>query len=117
MAYNENLADRVREIIGLTHHNVLKKPMFGGLCFMVNDKMCVGVEKERLMVRFDPARYEEIMENEGCSPMDFTGRVMKGYVFVSIEAVNTKKKLEYWMALALEYNKIARKAKPSKKKK
>jgi TfoX/Sxy family transcriptional regulator of competence genes len=81
---------------------------------MVNDKMCVGVEMERLMVRFDPVKYEEIMEMEGCRPMDFTGRVMKGYAFVDIEALNTKKKLEYWIKLALEYNKFA---KPSKKKK
>jgi TfoX/Sxy family transcriptional regulator of competence genes len=81
---------------------------------MVNDKMCVGVEMERLMVRFDPAKYEEIMEMEGCRPMDFTGRVMKGYAFVDIEALNTKKKLAYWIKLALEYNKIA---KPAKKKK
>ena len=114
MAYNEKLSDRVREIISLTHKNVEEKPMFGGLCFMVNEKMCVGVEKGRLMVRLDPAKYDEVMKKEGCKPMDFTGKIMKGYVFVDIEALNTKKKLEYWMDLALEYNKIA---KPSKKKK
>ena len=114
MAYNEKLADRVREIISLTHKSVEEKPMFGGLCFMVNEKMCVGVEKGRLMVRLDPAKYDEVMKKEGCKPMDFTGKIMKGYVFVDIEALNTKKKLEYWMDLALEYNKIA---KPSKKKK
>lgn len=114
MAYNEKLADRVREIIAETHSNVLEKAMFGGLCFMVNDKMCVGVEKERLMVRLDPAKYDEAMEKEGCKPMDFTGRIMKGYVFVDIDALNTNKKLDYWMKLALEYNVIA---KASKKKK
>ncbi len=119
MAYNEQLADRVREIISLSHKNVVEKAMFGGLCFMVNDKMCVGVEKERLMVRLDPARYEEVMEKEGCKPMDFTGKVMKGFVFVDIDVLNTKKKLEYWMNLALEYNKMAKasKKKPVKKKK
>lgn len=120
MAYDEKLAGRVRELIALTHKNVVEKPMFGGLCFMVNDKMCVGVEKERLMVRFDPLNYEEVMEKEGCRPMDFTGKVMKGYAFVDINVLNTKKKLEYWMNLALEYNKIARRAlraKASKKKK
>lgn len=113
MAYNEKLADRVREIIALTHKNVEEKAMFGGLCFMVNDKMCVGVEKERLMVRLDPEKYDEVMEKEGVRPMDFTGKIMKGYVFVDIDELNTKKKLEYWMSLALEYNKIA---KASKKK-
>ena len=114
MAYNEKLADRVREIIALTHKNVEEKKMFGGLCFMVNDKMCVGVETERLMVRLDPARYDEAMDKNGVRPMDFTGKVMKGYVFVDIDALKSKKELNYWVGLALEYNKIA---KSSKKKK
>ena len=117
MAYNEKLADRVREIISATHKNVVEKPMFGGLCFMVNDKMCVGVEKERLMVRLDPAKYDEVMEKEGCNPMDFTGKIMKGYVFVDIQSLNTNKKLGYWMDLALEYNKIAKASKKKKTKK
>ena len=114
MAYNEKLADRVREIISVNKKSIEEKKMFGGLCFMVNDKMCVGVETERLLVRLDPAIYDEVMNKEGCKPMDFTGKSMKGFVFVDIDALNTKKKLEYWIDLALEYNKIA---KPSKKKK
>lgn len=113
MAYNEKLADMTRELIALTHKKVQEKAMFGGLCFMVNDKMCVGVEKERLMVRLDPAKYEEVIEKEGCMPMNFTGKVMKGFVFVDAAALTTKRKLDYWIKLALEYNKIA---KASKKK-
>jgi TfoX/Sxy family transcriptional regulator of competence genes len=115
MAYNEDLADRTREIISLTHKNVEEKRMFGGLCFMVNGKMLVGVEQHRLMVRFDPAKNEEIMEKEGVRPMDFTKKVMKGYAFVDIEVLKTKKKLEYWIGLALEYNKIAKASKKNKK--
>ncbi len=114
MACNEKIATQVRELIALTHKNSEEKKMFGGLCFMVNAKMCIGVELERLMVRLDPAVYDEVMEKEGCTAMDFTGKVMKGYVFVSADAVNTKKKLAYWVKLALDYNKIA---KASKKKK
>jgi TfoX/Sxy family transcriptional regulator of competence genes len=114
MAFNEKLADRVREIISLTHKKIEEKRMFGGLCFMVNGKMCVGVEKERMMVRLDPARYDEVIEKEGCRPMDFTGKVMKGFVFVDAAVLNSKKRLEYWIGLALEYNKVA---KASKKKK
>jgi len=114
MPYNEKLANRTREIISLTHKNVEEKKMFGGLCFMVNGKMCVGVEQHRLMVRFDPALNEQVMEKEGVKPMDFTSKVMKGYAFVDIEALNTKKQLEYWINLALDYNKVA---KASKKKK
>lgn len=114
MAYNEKLADRVRELISLTQKNIEEKKMFGGLCFMVNDKMCVGVETSRLMVRFDPSKTDEVMEKEGYTPMDFTSKVMKGFAFVDIDVLNTKKKLEYWINLALEFNKTA---KPSKKKK
>ena len=117
MAYNEKLANMTRELISLTHKNVEEKAMFGGLCFMVNDKMCVGVEKERLMVRLDPAKYEEVMERDGCKPMDFTGKIMKGYVFVDADVLNTKRKLEYWIKLALEYNKIAKASKKRSEKK
>ena len=117
MAYDEKLADRTREIISITHKKVIEKPMFGGLCFMVNNKMCVGVEKERLMVRLDPEKYDEAMSKDGAKPMDFTGKVMKGYVFVDIDALNTKKKLEYWIDLALEFNKIAKASKKKKVKK
>ncbi len=114
MAFNEKLADRVREMIAEKESDIEEKRMFGGLCFMVNDKMCIGVEKERLMIRIDPGKYDEAMEKEGCTPMDFTGKVMKGFVFVDANSVTTKPKLAYWMKLALDYNKIA---KPGKKRK
>jgi TfoX/Sxy family transcriptional regulator of competence genes len=113
MAYNEKLADRTREIIAETHKKVVEKAMFGGLCFMVNDKMCVGIEKDRLMVRLNPDLFDEVIEKEGCQPMDFTGKIMKGFVFVSADSLTTRKKLGYWIGLALDFNKIA---KASKKK-
>ena len=116
MAFNEKLADCTREIIFQTQKKVKEKRMFGGLCFMVNDKMLVGVEQERLMVRFDPALTDEVMEKEGCRPMDFTKKVMKGFVFVDIEVLNTTKKLEYWIKLALDYNKVAKASRKKRKK-
>jgi TfoX/Sxy family transcriptional regulator of competence genes len=112
MSINESIANRVRELIAEREKNVEEKKMFGGLCFMVNDKMCVGVELNRIMVRFDPDKTAELMEKDGVTPMDFTQKVMKGYAFVDINVLNTKDKLEYWIKLALDYNKIA---KPSKK--
>jgi TfoX/Sxy family transcriptional regulator of competence genes len=66
MPFNEKLADRVREIIAITHKNVEEKKMFSGLCFMVNDKMCVGIHEDRIMVRLDPAVFDEVIEKEGC---------------------------------------------------
>jgi TfoX/Sxy family transcriptional regulator of competence genes len=77
--------------------------------------MCVGVEAERMMVRFDPALMDGVFEKEGVSPMDFTKKIMKGYAFVDIAALNSKKKLTYWIELALEYNKIAKASKKKKK--
>ncbi len=114
MAYDEKLADRVREVMAAHEKNIEEKKMFGGLCFMVNDKMCVGVREESLMLRIDPEKYEDSLEKPGCIPMEFTGRPMKGFVYVDNTALNTKKKLEYWLNMALEFNKIA---KPSKKRK
>lgn len=115
MAFNEKLADKVRELIAEKESNIEEKRMFGGLCFMVNEKMCIGVEQERIMVRLDPAVYDAVMENDGCTPMDFTGKIMKGYVFVDADVVTTKKKLSYWVNLALEYNKIAKASKKKRK--
>lgn len=114
MSYNEQLADRVREIIAATEKKVEEKKMFGGLCFMVNGKMCVGVEAGRMMLRIGPEVYEAALEKDGCTPMDFTGKVMKGYVFVDQEALATNKQLAWWMKLALDYNKVAQAAKKKK---
>lgn len=114
MAYNEELSDRVRTLIALSHTDVEEKKMFGGLCFMVNGKMCVGINKNDMMVRLNPDIYDEVIHLEGVRPMDFTGRVMIGYVFVDIEALSTKSKLKYWIDLALEYNSIAKSAKKRK---
>ena len=86
--------------------------MMGGLCFMVNGKMCLGVSDQRLMVRLDPAVEVESLQLRGCKQMDFTGRPMKGYVFVHPEGIETDTQLLHWVNLALEFNP---KAKASKK--
>lgn len=113
MAYNEILADRVRRIL-LRIPNVEEKQMMGGLVFMVNDKMCVCVVREDLMARIDPDDYEMALSREGCREMNFTGRSMKGFVFVGPEGTSDDDSIEYWVSLALKYNS---KAKSSKKKK
>jgi TfoX/Sxy family transcriptional regulator of competence genes len=71
MAYDEKLAARIRE--RLVHlPNVAEKEMMGGLTFMVNDKMCVGIIKDELMCRVDPSLHEALIEKQGCRTMDFT---------------------------------------------
>ncbi len=113
MAYDEHLADRVRELFS-EHRKVEEKKMMGGLTFMVNSKMCVGILNDDLMVRIAPEEYEKALERPGCRVMDFTGRPMKGFVFVGPEGTKGKKQLDSWLALALDFNK---RAKTSKKKK
>ena len=112
MAYNEKLAERIREELSSVR-KVEEKKMMGGLTFMVNDKMCVGIANDDLMVRIDPEEYEVALTKKGCREMDFTGRPMKGFVFVGSEGTKGKKDLSHWISLALKFNK---KAKASKKK-
>jgi len=111
MAYNEKMADRVRELIAGTEKNVEEKRMFSGLCFMVNDKMCVTVRPDSIMVRLDPARSEEMLEKEGVLPMVRSGKIMKGFVFVNEEVLTTKRQLEYWVGMALNFNQFAKSSK------
>jgi len=113
MAYNEALAHRIREALTAIK-KVNEKEMMGGLTFMVNDKMCIGIIKDEMMCRIDPELQEEALKKTGCRIMDFTGRPMKGYVMVSQTGMKSKKEFEYWINLCLEFNKLA---KSSKKKK
>jgi TfoX/Sxy family transcriptional regulator of competence genes len=111
MAYDEQLADRVRGLFRKRAVPFEEKRMMGGLCFMVNDKMCVGVDKERLMARIDPALYEEALQRKGCVPMDFTGKPMRGFVFVNAEGYAQERDLDSWLKLALEFNPRAKSSK------
>ncbi len=111
MAYDTALADRVTDMFTARRVPFETKAMMGGLCFMVDGKMCVGVEKDRLMVRLDPAVEAGALARPGCKPMDFTGRPMKGYVFVHPEGCETAALLRHWLDLALEFNPRAKASK------
>lgn len=113
MPYNETLSNRIREILATTGHKVEEKHMFGGICYMVNDKMCLGVVKDELMARIGPDAYEAALEKNGCRTMDMNGRPMKGFVFVDETGTANDAELRYSVKLALAYNP---KAKVSKKK-
>jgi hypothetical protein len=114
VAYSENLASRVRTIL-VDHPKVEEKKMLGGLTFMVNNKMCLGILQDDLMAMIDPAVYETALEKRECREMNFTGRPMKGFVFINPYGTKTKKDLNYWIGLALEYNKIAKASRKRKK--
>jgi TfoX/Sxy family transcriptional regulator of competence genes len=116
MAYNEQLAARIRDYLAPLRLPTEEKRMMGGLCFMVRDKMCVGVHENRLMVRIDPATMSKSLTRRGCTPMDFTGRPLRSFVFVSREGWTTPGDFDYWLALALAFNPQAKSSKKSPKK-
>lgn len=112
MAYSEKLANRIRERLA-DIPRIEEKEMMGGLTFMVNDKMCVGIIKDEMMCRIDPDLHNTVVEMTGCRTMDFTRRPMRGYILVDETGMKTKEEFDYWINLALEFNP---KAKSSKKK-
>lgn len=115
MAYNEELAKRVRErLVNLP--NIEEKAMMGGLTFMYNNKMCVGIIKDDLMCRIDPELHETVVEEIGCRTMDFTKRPMRGFIMIDQEGLRTQKAFDYWIDLALKFNPYAKASKKSKKK-
>ena len=75
MPYNESLADRIKDLLDRRKIKYVEKKMFGGMCFLVDDKMLLGVEKNRLMTRIDPEDEAKALKQKGAKPMDFTGRV------------------------------------------
>lgn len=82
MAFDEQLAARIRELLS-ARNDVEEKRMFGGLCFMVAGQMAVGVETTKLMVRVGPDAYADALAQPHAEPMDFTGRPLKGFVYVT----------------------------------
>ena len=115
MPYDEKLAGRIRARLA-DLPNIEEKEMMGGLTFMYNGKMCVGIIKNELMCRIDPALHETLVEKKGCRTMDFTNRPMKGYILIDDSGMKTAKDFDYWIGLALEFNKHAKSSKKSKKK-
>ncbi|PCE63122.1 TfoX/Sxy family protein [Sediminicola luteus] len=120
MAYDEFLAERIRQRLGQAKLPLRELKMMGGLCFMVDDKMCMGVLQQKgtgrdfIMARIGEDAYESLLARPGCQPMDFTGRPMKGYVFVSDEGFDTDTDLDFWVEKCLAFNPLA---KANKKKK
>ena len=104
MPYDELLADRIRSVLNEKRVPFEEKKMMGGLCYLVDDKMCMGIVKGNLMARIDPSIYEEALTRKSCREMDFTGRPMKGYVFVEPEGLDLDEELEYWVQLCLDFN-------------
>lgn len=102
MAYDEGLAERVRGILD-DRDDVSEKKMFGGIAFMVRGHMCVGIVKDDLMVRVGPEAHEHLIRQPHARPMDFTGRPMKGFLYVASPGLGADVDLERWVGHGLQY--------------
>ncbi len=96
MAYDEGLAQRLRELLE-DRTDVSEKKMFGGLAFLLGGHMCVGVIGDELMVRVGPDAHERELREPHARPMDFTGRPLKGFVYVAVEGFESDTDLGRWV--------------------
>ena len=101
MPYNETLASRIREV--LPAEGIEEKKMFGGIAFMLGGNMVCGITRDDLMVRVGPENYESALERTGARPMEFTGRPMRGMVFVDRPGYDSENSLRDWLDLAMSY--------------
>ena len=114
MAYNEYLADRIADFFKSKAIPFQEKKMFGGLCYLVDHKMCVGIIQDRLMARVGADASEESLGHPYVKPMDFTGRPMKGYIYIQPEGLEHEQDLNYWLEMALMFNPMAKASKGKK---
>lgn len=102
MAYDERLAERVRLVLK-RRRGVSEKKMFGGIAFLMRGHMLCGVIEQDLMVRVGPDAYEETLARPHVREMDFTGRPLKGIIYVAAAGVRTPKQLESWVERGLQF--------------
>lgn len=111
MAYDEYLQERIEIILNEEKVVFDARKMMGGLCYMVDDKMCFGIIKDDFMARVGEGLYADLIIRVGARPMDFTKRPMKGYIFVAPEGVDYDSDLRFWIEKCLEFNPLAVKSK------
>ncbi len=110
MAFDLFLADRIRQLLCAKKVAFYEKKMMGGLVFMVNTKMCCGIHIDKqlgdslLMVKIGVTEYQKEIIKPVCLPMDFTGRPMKGYIFITPQGFDLDADLEYWIDKGLDFN-------------
>ncbi len=107
MAENEQLTNRVREALSGVR-SVSEKRMFGRVAFMVNGRMCITAGDDRIMCRIDPDFHDGALKRAGCTTLKMRGRDYRGFVNVDEKGLKTKKQLDYWIRLALDFNKRAK---------
>ena len=122
MAFDKYLGDRIRQILNENRIPFTELKMMGGLCFKVDNKMLCGIHIDKkygdslLMARIGEIAYEKEIGKSICLPMDFTGRPMRGYIFVTPDGFDTDVDLSHYIDLCLAFNPLAKASKPKKKK-
>lgn len=114
MAVDPYLVERLQNAMHSRGVVWTEKRMFGGVSFMVDDKMCFGPFRDGLMVRINPEEEEALLKREDVEQMIMKNTPMKGYLIVSMEGIDMESDLDFWIGKCLEFNPIA---KASKKKK
>jgi TfoX/Sxy family transcriptional regulator of competence genes len=103
MAYDEDLANRIRELVQ-AEEGVTEKRMFGGLAFLIDGNMSVSASGQGgLLLRVDPAETEALLSKPHAGPFEMRGRVMQGWLRVDAEGLRTKRQLERWVARGIAY--------------
>ena len=102
MAYDEGVAQRLREVFA-DRIDVVEKKMFGGIAFMLSGHMCCGVIGETLMVRVGPQQYDAALTRPHVREMDFTGKPLKGFVYVEPEGFESDADLEQWVSVSEDF--------------
>ena len=102
MAYNEELALRIRQSLG-EQTGIVERKMFGGLCFMAHGNMCCGVMGDEIIVRVGAERYEDSLQMPHARPMGFTGRPMRGFVVVASKGIESEEGLDEWIARGVKF--------------
>jgi TfoX/Sxy family transcriptional regulator of competence genes len=102
MVFDERLAERIRGSLG-RRKGIVEKRMFGGVAFLLNGNMCVGVHKSELIVRLAPEATDAALAQSHTRRFDLTGRPLKGWILVELEGLKTDAKLEKWIQVAAKY--------------
>jgi len=105
MAYNQVLTTRIGSLLFEQNVDFTEKKMFGGVGYMINDKMCIGIIKEELMLRIMDDKFEKVVSMKYAKSMQFTGKPMSGFILVEPEGLTTDTTLLKWLEYGIEFGK------------
>ena len=108
--HSEEILNRIRLVLAPWKSNIEEKRMFGGYCFLYKGKMCLGEFRGQLMVRIPEEKMADFIEDQFIKAMDFTGKLMKGFILVSEVGFDNEKKLREWAKIGVSQANVKLKA-------